>query len=524
MAYSVNTSNRISGLASGMDTETMVKDLMAAERLPLDKLEQDKTWMEWQRDSFRDVNKSFFDLDSKVLDMKLERTYNSKTTTSSQSGAVTAVATASASSGSYNIEVDELATSAINVSQNGISGEEKINPNGKLSEQTFADPNFSTSGSFTISYFDEEGEEVPVSISYGPDDSLNSILKKIGTETGNEIRASYDIQSDRVFLERTKSGDFNTSEAADKYYGAEIVFGEPDGSSSFLETLGLQMTDDNDSTVLAESGGTDAAFKYNGIELTSKTNSYTLNDISFQFNSKTNGTPAYVSVTNDVDASFDKIMDFVNKYNETIEKVNASLTEERFRDFKPLTQAQKDEMSEDEIEKWEEKARSGTLKGESILSSGLNSMRQGWYGTVENDGNFTHLSQIGITTSSNYLERGKLEVNEDELKKALQDDPGSVHKLFSNNVEGSGRGIINRLEDSMNATMKNIESRAGKTTSTLQQYTIGRNLDNIDDRISAFEDRLRRTEDRYWRQFTEMEKAIQQMNNQSNYLMQQFSF
>ncbi|MDL4839228.1 flagellar hook-associated protein 2 [Aquibacillus rhizosphaerae] len=509
MVYSVNTSNRITGLASGMDTDSMVKELMAVERLPLDKMEQDKTWTEWKRDSFRDVNKLLHDLDSKILDMKLQKTYNSKSTTSSNSNAVTATATANSSNGSYNIEVDSLASSAINVSQAGISGATKIDQNGKLSEQTFANGSITEAGSFNISFFNEAGEEVKKEITYGPDDSLSNILKKISTETNNEVRASYDPQSDKVFLERTKTGNFNAT-------GPEIGF-EDVGTSTFF--TGLLQFD-----TAGESGGTNAEFKYNGIALTSKNNSYTLNDVTFNFTSKTNGTPTTINVDNNVDASFDKIMEFVNQYNETIEKVNGYLNEERFRDFKPLTAEQRKAMSEDEIEQWEEKAKSGTLKGESILSSGLNSMRQNWYGEVDNSSSLTHLTQIGIKTTANYLDRGKLEVNEDKLKQALREDPNSVHKLFSNDVKGSGRGVMNRLEDSISSTMKNIQSRAGKTTSTQQQYTLGRNLDSLDDRISDFEKRLVQIENRYWKQFTEMEKAIQQMNSQSNYLMQQFSY
>ncbi|GGM35396.1 flagellar hook-associated protein 2 [Paraliobacillus quinghaiensis] len=522
MAYSVDTSSRITGLASGIDTDSMVKELMAAERMPLDKMEQDVSWTEWKRDSYRDMNKLFYDLDQQTLDMKLQKTYQSKTTASTNESAVTATATANATNSSYQIGVEDLATTAINVSKNGISGDANFDQYGKLSDQVFSGDNITADGSFDISYYNEDGTKITKNITYKADDSLNNVLKKIGSATDNEIRATYDTQSDKVIIERTKTGDFNTT---DEFLGAEIGFNGSGASDFLVNTLqlknGEQQTDGTWKKV--ESGGTDARFTYNGREFTSKDNSYTLNDVTFNFTSKTNGIPATITIDNDVDAAFDKVMKFVESYNTAIETVNEALQEDRYRDFKPLTEAQREGMSENEIEKWEEKSRSGLLKGDSILSSGLSSMRSNWYSTVDNASNFNSITDIGITTSSDYMDKGKLEVDEDELKAALRTDPDSVHKLFSNDVQGAGRGIINRLEDSIANTIDRVEERAGKPSSTLQQYTLGRRLDDMEDRISAFEDRLRQTEDRYWSQFATMEKMIQQMNSQSSYLMQQFS-
>ncbi|WP_112181900.1 MULTISPECIES: flagellar hook-associated protein 2 [Paraliobacillus] len=505
MAYSVDTASRVTGLASGIDTDTMVKDLMAAERLPLDKMEQDVSWTTWQRDSYRDMNKLFYDLDQQTLDMKLQKTYQSKTSASTNEAAVTATATAGATNSSYSIGVNSLATTAINVSTAGISGTTKIDQYGKLSEQDFGGTDITGDGSFDISYFDENGAEVTTNIVYTADDTLNSVLKKIGTATGNEIRATYDTQSDKIIMERTTTGNYNTN-------GSEIGF----TTTGFLaDTLRLDTAQ--------ESGGTDATFTYNGVEFTSKENSYTLNDVTFNFTSVTTSA-ATITIDNDIDASYDKIMAFIESYNTAIETVNAALQEDRYRDYKPLTEAQREELSDTEIEQWEEKSKSGLLKGDTTLSNGLSSMRYGWYSNVDNSSNFNSITDIGISTSSNYLDRGKLEVNEDKLKAALREDPDSVYKLFSNDVEGSGRGIINRLEDSIASTIKNVEVRAGKASSTEQQYTLGRKLNDMEDRISAFEDRLRSIEDRYWTQFGAMEKMIQQMNSQSSYLSQQFSY
>ncbi|RYG71674.1 flagellar hook-associated protein 2 [Lentibacillus lipolyticus] len=516
MVDGINT-NRITGLASGIDTEKMVEDLMKAERMPLNKMKEDQTWMTWKRDAYRDINKSFSELDNKILDMKLEKTFNAKATTSTQSDAVTATATAGSSSGVYNIEVKSLASAAMNYSESAIASDgEKIDINAALSEQNFAGKDPFKNGneqSFKFYTYNKNNDKETHEVIFNGQDSLKDVLNRISEVSNGAVKAFYDQKADKVILERTESGNFNQS---DKFSGAEIGFDEDVDKYNFLtDTLNIRKKN--------ESGGTNAEFTYNnGYDVESTSNSYTLDGVTFQFTDTTNGSSATVSVTNDIDAAVEKITGFVDKYNELIDKINGKLQEERYRDYQPLTDKQKDEMSENEIKLWEEKAKSGLLRGDNTLSSAVFDMRRNWYAQVDNASEFSHLSEIGIKTTSNYLDGGKLTISEDKLREALRENPDSVHKFFSNDVQGDGRGIINRLEDSINRTMNNIEERAGKGGQTLEQYTLGKELKNINSRINTFEDRLVRVEDRYWRQFTQMEKAIQQMNSQSNFLMQQF--
>src|SRR5699024_4385256 len=130
---------------------------------------------------------------------------------------------------------------------------------------------------------------------------------------------------------------------------------------------------------------------------------------------------------------------------------------------------------------------------------------------------------IGISTTANYMDGGKLEIDEDKLKAALQEDSDAVYRLFSNNAKGAERGIINRLEDAIDRTTDRINEQAGRSTYQPHQYALGRRLEGMDDRIEVFKRRLQQVEDRYWRQFSAMESAIQRMNEQSNYLFSQFN-
>lgn len=500
---SSSNSLRVGGLASGIDTDSLVEQLMSAERQKLYKLQQEQTKLNWQQDAYRDVNTSLTGLDDSILDMKLSTTYNVKTT-SSTSSAVTATASSSSANGTYSIDVDEVATSAINYSKNKITESTDFNPDAAIGDQQFTNGTVSADDlKFSITTYDENGvEHVYDDFEFKTTDSLNDILKKI-TNSEAGVRAFYDEQSKMVILEKKDTGNFNTN-------------GEEMGLSGSFFTKFLQLDQAN------EQGGQDASFTYNGaLALTSHSNSYTLGGVTFNFTEKTDN-PVKVTVSNDVDAAFDKIKEFVDAYNKIVENVNAKLDETRYRDYQPLTDAQKEEMSDDEIELWEEKAKSGLLKGDSVLQNSLYSLRSAWYNNVETGGAYTHLAEIGITTSSNYLDNGKLIIDEEKLKAALTENPDGVYKLFSNDVEGDGRGIVNRLEDTLESTIDSIYKKAGKSTYTNDQYTIGKQLNDVQDRIDDYEDYLVNVEDRYWSQFTAMETAINQLNQQSSYLTSNF--
>ncbi|GEN56553.1 flagellar hook-associated protein 2 [Halolactibacillus alkaliphilus] len=503
---------RISGFASGMDIDQMVKDLMRAERIPLNKIEANKTKLEWQRDAYRDFNVKLRDLDDALLNMRLQSNLMTKKAVTSNN-AVTATANSRASNGSYRIEVSQLATSAINVSQDTLtaSGKTKIDPLQTIKSQVEADNGSRFRG--LTSFGTEEkiefttvhnGKLINETIIITEDDTLDSVLTKI-TNKDNGVRAFYDTTQDKIILEKEKAGNYRGAET-----DAEIWFED----DSFMANL-FGMSAGN------ETGGKDAVFKYNGVELTSKTNQTTLNGITFTFNNVTNDTPAYVNITDDTDGAVDKIVKFVEQYNALVDEITSKTRETVYRDYNPLTSEEMNELSEREVEMWEEKARSGLLKNDRILMDGLSAMRQAWTGSVEADGNFKHLSAIGITTSRDYMDGGKLVIDEDKLRAALRDDPASVNKLFTNSSTGSDRGIFNKLNDAIDQTVDRINDRAGRSTSQNHQFAIGRQISNMNTRIDNFNRRLTQVENRYWSQFTAMEKAMQKMNEQSNFLYSQ---
>ena len=183
-------------------------------------------------------------------------------------------------------------------------------------------------------------------------------------------------------------------------------------------------------------------------------------------------------------------------------------------------------MTEKEVELWEEKAKSGLLKNDPVISGMITQMRSALMGTVKDQGS---LKDIGIATPGGqyaWQDNGKLVVNEAKLKEAINTDPDKVQKLFAQSgtaVSPSSttgeQGFAVRLRNIAENSYKEIHKRAGSASSTEDSFTLGRNLKEMNKQMDRFQDRLKVIEDRYWRQFSAMENAIQRANAQSANLM-----
>ncbi|KAB0442218.1 flagellar filament capping protein FliD [Lysinibacillus fusiformis] len=235
--------------------------------------------------------------------------------------------------------------------------------------------------------------------------------------------------------------------------------------------------------------------------------------------------------TTNVDDIMAKIKEFVTTYNGLIKDFTDQTKETKYRDYTPLTSEQKEEMSESEIKLWEEKAKSGLLRGDTLIREGLSSMRSLVYQSNPGiDSKYNTLFSIGITTTKNYNDGGTLEIDETKLRKALEEDPDAVEKLFKNSegkkedvVDGKTvdtRGYLDKLRESMKNLEINIEKKAGRSTMTDAQYAIGKNLMDTESRISTWKSKLENIEARYWKQFTAMEQAINKANSQSSMFSQ----
>lgn len=515
---------RFGGIASGLDTEGIVKQLMASERLRVDRFSQQKIWKTWQQEEYNGINKMManFILDSR-RNLELSRTtatgnilpgsinnasWVNKASSSNESR-FTVSATASAAQGNYSLVVNKLAD-GVRASTNGTL---ENNPIGQ-------DLNISVNGT---------------NIELKATDTISDVARKINNISG--VTARYDVGSQKFFLASTQTGS-----------DSKLQIAGPD-ANQLLGILDLKITAGGSGIGYplqagTEYRGTNAEIIFDGATIQYQTNNISILGMNINLRSAAPGVTENINISTDVDGAFEKIKNFVDEYNKLIDVFNSKTSERVFRDFPPLTDEQRSAMSENDIKLWEEKARSGLLRDDQILRRTMQNIRQDLYETVTNAG---AIFEIGITTGS-WRDNGKLVIDEQTLKDALRNDPERVmNTLFkTSNLPASDpearkadTGAFIRVFDNMIDGMRSIIDRSGPggESSLLRSVRsnilvdfvtkgsrslLDRDMSEIEKRIARENERLRSIEQAHWKRFTAMEKAMSQMNNQSAWLAQQF--
>ena len=182
-------------------------------------------------------------------------------------------------------------------------------------------------------------------------------------------------------------------------------------------------------------------------------------------------------------------------------------------------------MSENDIKLWEEKAKSGLLRSDPLLDRIVRNLRFAVSGAVAGQpADMKSLSAIGITTKD-WREKGKLHVNEEKLRNAIVKDPEAVMRLFNASGENTSQnGVATRFYDILKGGIEDITEKAGGGEFQIYDDSVlGKQIRDMEDRISTMEEMLVRTEERYWQKFIAMEQAIQYANQQSMWLASQMN-
>ncbi|MED1944683.1 MULTISPECIES: flagellar filament capping protein FliD [Brevibacillus] len=484
---------RISGMASGMDTEKMIKDLMKAQREPVNRLQRSKTSIEWKRDAYRDMNTILADLQNTLKDLRLSSSFNKKTATSENDNVTSARVVGKPTLSSYTVEVLNLAKAGSPPSAEFTTG--------------LTDSKGVIGGAdFTIA-INKDGVEVPISV-LGTD-TMEGVLNKINNAKSG-VKASF----------------FNN----------KLVLTSEDGKQFEVKASGsnnLNMGTSTPST--AGTAGTPATFKINGVEYTSKTNSVLFDGIDFTFKQANGGNPVVVNTKTDEDAVFNMIKGFVDKYNAVIDTMNKKISEPKYKGYQPLLDEEKEALPEKTAEKMDNMARSGLLLRDPILTGGLNELRRALSTPLQGTGvnkSFDTLSEIGIGGPPSgkyaYEENGKLYINETKLRESIRTNGEDVLKLFTNysnetidrNKKYNESGVAERLYDKLKDVMEKVTKEAGSAGRAFDDSNLSKKLTETDREIDRWEDRLKMIEDRYWKQFTAMERAMSKSQSQGAWFAQ----
>ncbi len=292
-----------------------------------------------------------------------------------------------------------------------------------------------------------------------------------------------------------------------------------DTANAGLEAMGL-------GTNKTEVAAANAIFVLDGAEMEETSNNFTVNGITFNLSKTTldKETGEYenvqITVGKDGDSTYEMVKEALKEYNALIEEMNKLYSADSARGYDPLTDEQKEAMSEEEIKNWEDKIKGSLLRRDNTLGTLLSSMRTALSSsyTDEETGKTYSLSSFGIVTG-NYTENGKLHIYgdeddatyatyEDRLKKALEEDPEQVMNTLTS--------VFGKLYETMTEKCAKTEVSSALTFYNDKQYNSL--LKDYEDDLDIMEDRIKELEDKYYKQFTAMETALSKLQSQQNSL------
>lgn len=270
--------------------------------------------------------------------------------------------------------------------------------------------------------------------------------------------------------------------------------------------------------------GKDAIIKLNGVEYTSATNSFAINGITINAQAVTgDGDANAVTITTNVDTQgiYDKIKDFLTEYNNVINEMTRLYNADSASDYEPLTDEEKEAMSDEQIEKWENKIKESLLRRDGNLNSIISAMVNSVSQSYEVDGQKLSLGTFGISTlgflNSAKNEHYALHIDgdkddentsgkKDKLMKAIEENPdqlmGFMQKLMGN------------LYESIDKKMKSTElSSAYKVYNDKE---LDKEATRIEQQIKKWEDKISDKEEYYYDKFTQMEVALSKLQSQTS--------
>ena len=376
---------------------------------------------------------------------------------------------------------------------------------------------------------------------YDTKEKLNDALKNFTVNGAKIDNITADTTVDGLLTAINNNKDAGVTAT---YLGSEnkFVLSSNEKGEGRKITLGADPKDTTDAANLIFGGvsqdGTDGEMSilYNGVQttITSSSNTFSIDGLDIRatntFNTGSATAEGGVSFTASADTEkvTETVKKFIEAYNAMIDEVRTQATTKPDSNYKPLTEDQKNEMNENSIKNWENKAKEGILYNSSALKD-LDNATQGILSSMMMNGvSYDDLEKIGISFSDDYTAGGKIVFDEEKFKTAMDSDPEKVSDLFTGT-----HGIVNTIDSTLSTYATRYASKNGnsygvlieeagseKLSLTLTNNSIYKELKDMQETITNLQSQLSTEQDRYISQFTQMERLINQMNSQSSYLSQ----
>lgn len=533
---------RITGLNSGLDTEAIISELVSAYRTKEEKYQKAQTKLSWKQDAWKDLNIKVRSLYDNISNLRFTSAWTMKKTTVSDSTKATVTAAGSCVNGTQTLKIKQLAKGTY------ITGGEISNTSAgtaptsatKLSELGY------TGSGGDIQVKDSSGNVVKT-VSVTGNTTIKDLVSAL--DGAGDTKASFDATNKRIFMTSNKTGEQNAFSL--------------DGDADILKTVGLSK-EGGASIVDAQ----DSEIELNGAKFTSANNTYTVNGLTIDCLAETGNSEISITTSVDTQSMYDQVKSFLSQYNSLMKEMYSLYNADSAKGYEPLTDSEKDQMTDTEVEKWEEKIKAALLRRDDtldgIMSTMKNAMSTSYYiyngnavtydsdkqyykcngNAIKNsDGSYvTSASQLKLWASANGAKKYSLSSfgikteayatmtanssqdayhidgdaddsvsknNSDVLLNMLSSDPDTVSSFMKQLTSG--------LYSAIDTKMKSVKGLSSSYT-IYNDIEMAREYSDYTDTISKWEDKLTDLEDSYYKKFAAMESALASLQSQSSSL------
>ena len=380
----------------------------------------------------------------------------------------------------------------------------------------------STEGNGATFTLTKDGTDSEITITDVTSSTVQDLVDAINNASSkNSLGIKASIEDGKLKIANTEEDDTDTISftVSSSDTSANAVNGRKMLNALQLSTD--KLTTDSNGIVAS---GTDAKVTIDGREYSSDSSKITVANVTYSLAAKGS---TVVTVNQDTDKLVENVKKFVEDYNKMLDELNEKYYEEKYSDYGVLTQTQEKGMTKEQIEKWNEKAKSGLLNHNQTIGKIISEMREAIYTPVDGvDGKYNTMMSIGITSST---DRGHLTLDEEKLKKALAAEPDSVRQLFNSDGDYKDKngetqtdyrkqGVVGRISDSLYKNLKTMKSYAGTTTEAADGSSLGDLIRELKTKMSNFKTMMNAFENQLYKKYDAMEMAIQRMGVSMGYI------
>lgn len=490
---------RVTGLASGLDTESIIAELVSVNSYKVASLQKEQTKLSWKTDAWKSMNSKVYSFYTSTLsDLRFSSSYSTRKTTVSDSSVATVQTSSSASNTVQSMRVDKMAKAGY------LTG-------GQLDGSVTAETKLSDIDSSLAGVTGKIGLKIgggeTIELDITEETTVQDIVDQL-KEHG--LNANFDAKNQRMFISAEDTGkqfDF-------------ILEGLDEAGTKALQALKIDVNDAASEAIKID--GQNAVIYLNNARFESDKNTFDINGLTINVMQETGDKEVTLTTGVDTEGMYSTIKNFLGKYNELMEGMLESYNADSSKGYEPLTSDEKAAMTESEIDEWEKKIKDSLLRRDETLGTTISKMNEIMNSGIElKDGSTMYLFDFGINTpgyfNAEQNERNSFHIdgdkddpvsskNDDMLMAAINEDPDKVANFFQELTE--------KLYTKLTELMGSTDYSSAYTLYNDKQMKI--DYTDYTSKIAQAERDLNDKMDRYYQKFAAMEVAMAQLQNQQN--------